>query len=285
MKLSLRTKSIACLVCCALILSGCGIRILYNQLDWLIPYYVDDYITLDESQQAELDKRLADVINWHRTTQLAEYSAFLRKTSKDIQEGVTEEKLDYVFNAAETSWRNLINKVTPELVDILLGATEEQKQELFDNIEKRNQDFKDDYLNLEEEERREERVEAMQENFERWMGSLTEEQEKIIAHYASNFIPIHNDRWLFRMRWQEEFKKLIYDDPQNPEVRKKLEHLFVDPSDLYTPEYKNKRIVNKKLIKEMIIKMKPTMQDEQFTYLYKKIEKYAAIFEELSVET
>lgn len=41
-----------------LVLSGCGVRFFYSQLDWLVPWYLRDYVTLDDSQRALLDRRL-----------------------------------------------------------------------------------------------------------------------------------------------------------------------------------------------------------------------------------
>ena len=267
-----------------LLLPGCGVKTVYNNLDLLIPWYVDDLITLNDEQQAELEKRLADVIAWHRSTQLKEYSAFMRKTRTQITDGVTEQDLDEAFADAEKSWRALIGKIAPELVDILLTATDEQIKELFENIEKQNEKFKEEYFNLSEEERRDDRVKAIQKNFRRWLGSLSEEQKKTIEHYASNFIPIHNDRWLFRLKWQNEFRKLMYEDKTEPEVRVNLEKLFVGMQDMYPQEYQNKRRVNIKLIKEMILKMNGTITNEQFEHLFKRIDSYAATFEELAVQ-
>ena len=279
-------KLYLCIAVLFLLLPGCGVKMVYNNLDMLIPWYVDDLITLNEEQQAELEQRLADVITWHRTTQLSEYSAFMRKTRLQIGDGdgVTQQDLDEAFAEAEKSWRVLIGKVAPELVDMLITASDEQKQELFDNIEKQNEEFKEDYLNLTEEKRREDRVKAIQKNFRRWLGSLNDEQKKIIEHYASNFIPIHDDRWLFRLKWQSEFRKLMYDDSAKPEVRQKLEQLFVGMQDMYPEDYKNKRRVNIKLIKEMILKMNGTISNEQFEHLFKRIESYAVTFEELAVQ-
>ena len=155
---------------------------------------------------------------------------------------------------------------------------------MFDNINKRNEEFKKDYLDLSEEQRIEDRVEAMQKNFKRWLGSITEQQSNIIKHYVSNFIPIHNDRWLFRLRWQNEFRTLLYKDPHKPEVRAQLEELFVNMQEMYPAEYQQKVNVNKKLIKEMILKMEGSIRKDQFEHLFERIESYAQTFEELSVQ-
>jgi len=267
-----------------LLLPGCGVKTVYNNLDLLIPWYVDDLITLKPEQQAELEKRLANVIAWHRSNELTEYSAFMRKTRQRFDNGISEQDLDLAFNEAEKRWEVLVGKITPELVDILLTASDEQKQELFANIEKQNEEFKKDYLDLSEEKRRQDRIKAIQKNVRRWLGSLNDEQKKIIEHYTANFIPIHEDRWLFRLRWQKEFRDLMYQDPAQAPVRQGLEKLFVGMQDMYPQEYKDKRRVNIKLIKEMILKINNTVTGEQLEHFFQRMESYAATFEELAVK-
>ena len=267
-----------------LALSGCGVKTLYNSLDLLIPWYVDDLITLNDAQQAELEFRLAEIIRWHRTTQLAQYARFMRKTRAHISDGLSEQDLDEVFAELENNWRLLMGKIAPELVDILLTASDAQKQELFENIDKSNEEFKKDYLNLSEAQRRQDLIKAMQKNFRRWLGSLTDEQKRIIEHYTANFIPIHNDRWLFRLQWQNEFRKLLRQDAAKPEVRRNLEKLFMDMQDMYPQDYTYKRRVNTKLVKEMILKVNSTATPEQFQHLLRRIESYAETFDELSVQ-
>ena len=69
-----------------------------------------------------------------------------------------------------------------------------------------------------------------------------------------------------------------------PEVRANLEKLFVEMQEMYPQDYQNKRRVNIKLIKEMILKMNGTISAEQYEHLFKRLESYAATFEELAVQ-
>jgi len=77
---------------------------------------------------------------------------------------------------------------------------------------------------------------------------------------------------------------LLNKDPASAQVRADLEKLFIDMQDMYPPEYQHKRDVNKKLIKEMILKLGPTISKKQFADLFDRIESYARTFEELSVQ-
>jgi len=44
-----------------LLLAGCGVRFFYTQLDWLIPWHLRDYVSLDAGQRSALDRRLHGV--------------------------------------------------------------------------------------------------------------------------------------------------------------------------------------------------------------------------------
>ena len=45
-------RTVACLLL-TLLLGGCSTTFTYNQLDWLIPWYVDDYVDLSRDQKQE----------------------------------------------------------------------------------------------------------------------------------------------------------------------------------------------------------------------------------------
>ena len=66
------------IACSALLLAGCGLRFAYSQLDWLLPWYLRDYVTLNAGQRSELDVRLAGLLDWHCRSHLPEYVALLR---------------------------------------------------------------------------------------------------------------------------------------------------------------------------------------------------------------
>ncbi|MDP2324334.1 MAG: hypothetical protein Q8N51_09930, partial [Gammaproteobacteria bacterium] len=66
------------IVLLALFLGGCVVRVVYNQLDWLTLWYVDDYFDLDGTQKAEAGKLIASTLAWHRSSQLPHYVALSR---------------------------------------------------------------------------------------------------------------------------------------------------------------------------------------------------------------
>ena len=63
----------------ALILSACSSQFAYNNLDWLIHWYLDDYIDLNKAQKQSFDGEFEKWMQWHRTEELQKYQQHLQE--------------------------------------------------------------------------------------------------------------------------------------------------------------------------------------------------------------
>ena len=62
-----RAMLIACLLC----LPGCsGTTMVYNRLDTILAWYLDDYVELSVPQEQQLDNTLRPFLSWHRQQEL-----------------------------------------------------------------------------------------------------------------------------------------------------------------------------------------------------------------------
>ena len=115
--------------CLLLVVSGCGPRLIYPQLNWLVPFYVDDYISLNPEQSSLLEERLLRVLEWHCRTQLPAYARLLREMAKDFEDPlhpVRYERLQYYSNQFTTHWQELSKEIGPQIADILATSSDEQ---------------------------------------------------------------------------------------------------------------------------------------------------------------
>ena len=65
-----------CLI--VLTLSSCSAtQFIYNRVDILVRWYLDDYVSLDREQQARFDGRLEALLDWHRREELPAYVVLL----------------------------------------------------------------------------------------------------------------------------------------------------------------------------------------------------------------
>ena len=66
------------LIAIIIFLGGCSTKFTYNNLDWLIHWYIDDYVSLSDNQEALFDKYFADWQSWHRSQELGKYIEHLK---------------------------------------------------------------------------------------------------------------------------------------------------------------------------------------------------------------
>jgi len=168
-------KRIALIVLFLLLVTGCGTRFYYSQLDWLIPFFLRDYISLNSEQKTILKERLLKQIDWHCKTQLADYSGALRSLSKDISN--TDHPIDYdrlndYYAKFRGFWTELIRQVAPDIAEILRTATDAQIEELFENLDERNDELRAEYIDLPPEERMKEREERMVKGLRKWLSMV-----------------------------------------------------------------------------------------------------------------
>ena len=80
-------------------LSACSsTTFLYNRLDTLIGWYVDDYVTLDKTQRDSFDVRLDALLAWHREEELPRYIDFLGRFDAQLNQSLSAEQLDGFFS-------------------------------------------------------------------------------------------------------------------------------------------------------------------------------------------
>ena len=70
-----------------LLAAGCTMSFTYNHLDWLIPWYVDDYVDLSRQQRQVLQSQLGPVLQWHREEELEHYLEWNAQIAGGLHEG------------------------------------------------------------------------------------------------------------------------------------------------------------------------------------------------------
>jgi hypothetical protein len=274
-------------ICLLLVVTGCGPRLIYPHLDWLIPFYVDNYISLNREQSSLLEKRLLQVLDWHCRTQLPVYAQSLRELAKDLEnprQPVSYKKFEYYSNQFMTHWRELSKKIGPEVADILATATDEQIAELLQNIEKRNDEFKSEYVDIPLEKLEKKRKERMAKDLNQWISSLKPEQKQLVSDWSEQILPMAADGLRFREGVLTEFQNLLTRRKQNPHFKEAFASLLDNLDQLRAADYQQKIDYNTDLTFKLLMKIDRSLNTTQRTYLLKHIGSLAADFDKLSCD-
>ena len=82
-------------------ISACSFKMVYNQLDYLIPQYVEDMVTLDDVLETKLEQRTLVLLNWHRKTQLLQYADWLRSVQQQVNDRMTQQQVEKIIAEME----------------------------------------------------------------------------------------------------------------------------------------------------------------------------------------
>ena len=280
-------KKALCVICFCLVLVACGPRLIYPNLGWLIPWYVDDYISLDRAQDNLLARRLALQLDWHCRTQLPDYAQYLRYIRNQFAStppSVTIEKLEINNRVLAKFWQNLIVQIGPDAAEIMATATDAQIDELLINLEKQNRKMEKKYVDPAPAEIIRNRQKRMVKRLHFWIQRLTPEQEQAVADWSARLDPIAADWLAHRRKVQAKFRKLMQQRNNTPVFEPAFIDLLVDPQRLRAEAYQRKIDRNTHLTLILITRLDRQLTPSQRRHLSNRLEGLARAFDQLSCD-
>lgn len=193
-----------------LLLSSCSmLRMGYNQGPHLLWWWLDSYVDFTHEQTPHVKKAIRDWFDWHRSSQLPEYAAWLTVLSSEIGDSVTPDQV--------CGWSEKIRSTVAPALDysLLLAAplipslSEQQLIHIGQRYAKGNEEFRSDYLQPVAEERLQASVQRTVKRVENLYGKINETQRRLITDNltASPFDP---EAWLAeRQRRQNETLSIL----------------------------------------------------------------------------
>ena len=269
----------------AVVLVSCGPRLVYPHLDWLIPWYLSDYISLDSDQKSMLGDRLSKLLDWHCRTQLPAYATTLRELRQDLarHSGQLNPAMLQAYSARLTVlWKELLQQIGPDITAILATATDAQIDELFVNLEKQNQKFKKEYVDLPPDELVQNRAERMVKRAKYLISKLNAEQKQAVTDWSSQLTPIAED-WLQNRRVvQAGARRLIASRHTEPGFKAAMQEFIINPERMRFADYQRKIDINTTVTINFLVKLDRLLTTEQRSYLLDRLDSLAADFDALA---
>ncbi len=278
----MRQKKIILIAVFITLVSACSLKTLYNRLDYLIPAYVEGMVSLDDVLELKVEQRAEVLINWHRNTQLVQYADWLRNVQQDAGPQLTGERLLQHIETLESFWKILSLKINQEMVMLLPLLDAEKRTELYASIADKNEDFRDEYIDIDEDERIESYSERVLENYENWLGELSDEQESSIALAAQKLQSSASLRLEQRLIWQKAIQQIL-DNNESAEL--KAEHLRTFFADFDISDHAEMNRIseaNLQIIVQLTVAIVHSLTPQQKAYFIDKTNDYIRIFTELA---
>lgn len=264
--------------------SSCTFKSLYGQLDYIIPSYVEGMVTLDNILESKLEEHTQQFLTWHRKTQLQQYAEWFKELQKDINQQLTENKLQQHVTKLNDFFRSAESKLNDEMAAFLPLLNEAQQKELFVNIEKNNKEYREDYIDISDEARIQKYEDSIKDNYETWLGDITESQLQAIKQAASSIVSTAKLRLERRLYWQQSIKQLLASDASNAVKTKNLRAFFKEYIQNKNDKMKALEEANTAVFTRLTVQLVHSMSNEQRSYFINKTHDYIRMFNELSNE-
>jgi len=243
--------------------SACTGSFIYNRLDFLIPFYFGQRVTLDEPQEAQLKAAVRGFTAWHRTSQLERYSEFLRGLAQDAQRPTTREEIQATAQTMAAFWDDLIAGIVPEGTQLLRTLSPGQVDELLASFAEDDEDDYDEYCEPPPKKLIERRIKAMTRSVKHWTRALPDEQKAVIERTARRMKLLGCAALESRALWRAEIKNTLLEDRDAAATQVRLRVLMLEPQRTWTREYREGFLRNRSLIIDMLAELDTTWSDKQ----------------------
>ena len=183
---------------------GCGTKFAYNNISWFAVSYIEDFVSLSNSQESELEARLDSLQAWHKETQLPLYIEQLQMLQNMRRSELNSAFIVEQSEQIKSHIRTIVNKFSPDIYALSMQLNPKQDREFLSNFRKKQQEFYEERLSLNDDDSKERYRDRIEERLERWLGSVSKEQKQIIATWSQEWINT-NDNW-------REYQNNIYQD-------------------------------------------------------------------------
>lgn len=250
--------------------TSCSLRIMYNRLDWIIPIYLNDYVSLTDQQEDFFDPAISLFLAWHRNKELPRYIQFVVALRKAQTHPMNRQQVLVFFAGAEALWTELLQQALPALLELAATLEDFQIQEIDDALQHKIRKLQKKYRKKSQSDRRAAAADKMTDSMQDLLGDLTDDQEVLIKIWSATKKDNTEDWLIFRDSWRQSFIELLR-QPQDPHYFDELRLLLLKPERLYSIAHRQAIRENRQLLAQLVADLSETLSSEQRAHLQQKL--------------
>ena len=270
----MRIMGRCCLLLC-LALGGCSaFGFLFERLEWLVNWKLDDMFDLSEVQEEQVEAGTEVLKVWLVNEGFPKLITDLSQARDSWQAGQRQQafvKLDTTFQEAIDAF---LLAARPELLKLVL-TLEESNLEHFRHY---NETQREDWFDYAESDQS--KAESRLERIEDWFGRLEPGQQALVE----TRVRLYPDEYAIRIvnndQWVEQFSRAV-----RARDELVLSDWLADPSLWWTPEYQALRDHNRRMIQELLFELLPTISSKQSERVVEKVEDWIENLQEVMPES
>ncbi|MDZ7920385.1 MAG: DUF6279 family lipoprotein [Rhodoferax sp.] len=160
-------------------LSGCNaVRLGYNNAPDLAYWWLDGYFDFDGAQSTRLRNDLHALQDWHRKEELPPLATTLKNLQAAAPQEVTAAQVCQLSQYVEERIQTALDRAAPTAVALGPTLSSAQLDHLAKALDKRNREWREEWMDGSPEDRAERRLKKLVERAEGFYGRITEAQRK-----------------------------------------------------------------------------------------------------------
>ncbi len=273
-----------------LLLSACSsTKVAYGFLDWAAMWKVDRLVELDPRQHKRTEKEIRALHEWHRKTQLPRYADYLEDLQQRLRKAmatgsVTGEQLHAETDKVQLMLDDVVEQVLPAATDIVSSLSDNQVSELLESIAEEREEYIDEYVKPDLDDRRQKNMDKLKDNLKRFIGRLDSRQEQWIDEWSRKLHPYAELSAQQQLLWQEHLAKYLVLRDNKPLLEQGLRELMLYRTDNWHPKAEKVMDINQTLTYDLLAKILNNLTDEQQKRLHETLRGYIVDFRELARE-
>jgi hypothetical protein len=253
-------------------ISACSSKLIYNNLDWLSYWYIDDYVTLSDEQEAEFDPALVQFLDWHRKSELPRYVTHIKLLKQDINNGLEQADMAGYIKIFAGFWQAILIGIEPGVVKLATSLKKEQIAEFLAIAEKRNLDEIEAYEDLSIQARLDKRFDKIESRLAPFIGKLDATQKQLIKSTNNQQLPTFVEWIEFRRDWANSIRAAYILRGDKPAFEKALSRSILQADSFHSAQFKQKRAHNQTLWKVTLAQLIHSLNKKQLKKLNKKLD-------------
>jgi hypothetical protein len=256
-------------------LLGCT-NFFYNRLDTLAAWYVQDLVSLDDTQRSNLHTWLNDTLQWHRRSELVRYAKFLRELAANSQRPGTASTYKGIETQVEGFGSRLVEQAAPDAARLLMSLTPEQIDQFETNLAEKSRERNEKSLEAQADGKwHEQRAKDIEKQLKRWTGAVTKEQRQLIAQLSNQFESTTTDWLESQEHWRHAMFGALrarFTAGQSPAViEERILALLRKPETQWTPAYRAKATQNREQSLNVLGALDASLTAAQRAYLQREL--------------
>lgn len=267
------------LVIMMLSITSCSTKLTYNNLDWIVSWYIDDYVKLTDTQENEFDKKLETLLLWHRKTELKNYITQIKTIKIDLNKGITPSNIENYFKSVTRFLEVALVKAEPDIVKLAYSLSDKQAGSFLVEFEQQNIDKIEKFEEESKEKRSEKRFEKFEEQVTSFVGKLNTQQKKLLDEGNNQLLSSFQERIKFRRQWADTIRgayvirarSLGDTDKKKKGFELALKQSILESNSLRSEKYSNILDHNQRVRVNTLYQIITSLDDKQLKHLNEKI--------------